>query len=539
MSQKPPPHEHDATTPPQDRRRYRRHTFNAEGRISGRLSLASSQQDITVLDISRGGARIESQQTLEPGEWITLQIPRSRKGSLAARRTLTLRGRILPGSEQLQHRDGLNTARVEFAQGTKARLGFLAARLAPWAGALLLIFVAIQVGVLRTDCLTFFWYHPVVNTYGILVSFFLLSRVVIACFFKPPQRTDYEPTLSVIVACKNEEDSIYKTLKCIYLSDYPAAKMQVISVNDGSTDATLAEMERCKSEHPDLVIIDFPKNLGKRHGMAAGARVATGEVLVYIDSDSFVQRDTMREMASGFADPDVGAVCGHANVENARTNFLTKMQEVRYYAAFRVVKAAESIFSAVTCCSGCLAAYRRDYVMEFLDIWLDQKFMGQEATFGDDRSLTNYMLRRWKVIYNPRAICTTIVPESWRVFFKQQLRWKKSWIRESVTVAARFMWRRHPIAAALFYLGMIFSLLSPLVVANSLILPLILHRQLPTHYIYGTLLVSALYGLVYFIRFRSRLWVYAVFSSLFYMFVLVWQTWYALATVHRNHWGTR
>jgi hyaluronan synthase len=43
------------------------------------------------------------------------------------------------------------------------------------------------------------------------------------------------------------------------------------------------------------------------------------------------------------------------------------MQEVRYYVAFSVIKAAESIFSAVTCCSGCLAAYRRDYVMDVVD----------------------------------------------------------------------------------------------------------------------------------------------------------------------------
>jgi hyaluronan synthase len=198
-----------------------------------------------------------------------------------------------------------------------------------------------------------------------------------------------------------------------------------------------------------LKVIHFEKNRGKRHGMAAGAQTASGEILVYVDSDSFVRRDAIRKMVQGFADPAVGAVCGHANVANARKNLLTKMQEVRYFIAFRVVKAAESLFSAVSCCSGCLAAYRRRYVLDVLDPWLNQTFLGTPATFGDDRSLTNFMLRRYRVIYHSEAVCTTIVPETYMKFFRQQLRWKKSWIRESF-LASLFIWRRHPFAAFFF-----------------------------------------------------------------------------------------
>src|SRR5690606_36230782 len=131
---------------------------------------------------------------------------------------------------------------------------------------------------------------------------------------------------------------------------------------------------------------------------------------------------------------------------NVRESHLTRMQEVRYYVSFRVLKAAESLFGTVTCCSGCLSAYRRIFVMDVIDSWLNQRFLGTEATFGDDRSLTNHLLRRHRIIYDSEALCTTIVPAEPHKFFRQQLRWKKSWLRESL-IASSFLWKRHPLAA--------------------------------------------------------------------------------------------
>ena len=74
---------------------------------------------------------------------------------------------------------------------------------------------------------------------------------------------------------------------------------------------------------------------------------------------------------------------------NTYTNSLTKMQSVRYYIAFRIMKAAEGYFDAVTCLSGPLSCYRKDLVLAHKEAWLHQTFLGQKATFGDDRSMTN------------------------------------------------------------------------------------------------------------------------------------------------------
>jgi hyaluronan synthase len=101
------------------------------------------------------------------------------------------------------------------------------------------------------------------------------------------------------------------------------------------------------------------------------------------------------------------------------------------------------------------------------------------------------------------------------------------------------MWRRHPAAAFFFYMGGIFPVLSPIVVFNALVYPTFGPGEISLLYVYGATLMSALYGLYYMARMRSRLWVYGVAFSFFYMCILVWQTYYALLTVHRNHWGTR
>ena len=494
-----------------------------------------------VSDYSKSGARIHVDNPLDIGEWVNLRVYKSDPSS---RKTYALKQKAIVVREITQNTtdssvDGcLFSYGVRFGRDSLSIWSYVFYKLFPIAILLLFLAGTFNVLYLKSYNVTYFWYSPLFNLYSLFVSAYILSRFVLAIFYHPPREANYLPALSVIVACKNEESSIYKTIECIYQSDYPSELVEVISVNDGSTDNTLAEMERAKERYPQLRIINFPTNLGKRHGMAEGAKAARGDILVYIDSDSFVRRDTFRKLVRGFADPTVGAVCGHANVQNARVNLLTKMQEVRYFVAFRVIKAAESLLSTVSCCSGCLAAYRRSYVMPVLDTWLNQSFLGTQATFGDDRSLTNFMLRRYRVLYDAEAVCTTIVPESYRVFFRQQLRWKKSWIRESL-IGSTFMWRRHPLAAFFYYLGVLFPIIAPMIVMIALFLPLMGIGNISYLYIYGVVLMASMYGLVYLGRYRDSLWVFGISFSVFYMTILVWQTYYAMLTVRRNHWGTR
>jgi len=532
----------------EDGRNFRRKPVNI-GMFFSDLKPLSKEKPLraNLLDIGFGGARISTFHPLKKGMWIhpiTYDNSAKRKGSVSILDSCWNDKAKIVWEENEHQEQGKESAKtnyiygLEFANRPEGVFKYRLYKLLPKLMMILIGLGIVNLVYLKWFNLFYYWYDPIVHTYSLFIGVFILSRFVLAVFYSPPPDKGFLPTITIIIACKNEEDSIRKTIDCVYRSDYPEDRLEVIVVNDGSTDGTLKEMKMAKQENPTLRVVNFEENKGKRAGMAIGAKMAKGEVLVYIDSDSFIQRDGLNKIVQGFVDVDVGAVCGHAHVTNAGKNFLTKMQEVRYFIAFRVIKAAESLFSNVTCCSGCFAAYRREYVMPILNAWLHQKFLGTQATFGDDRSLTNFMLKKYRVIYHSDAVCTTIVPEKYGIFFRQQLRWKKSWIRECF-LASHFMWRKHPCAAFSFYGSVLFPLVGPFIILKAVFLPILGYGPVSTLYLYGAILISFLFSLVYLVFNRKGLWIYGVSFSIFYILFLAWQTYYALFTVRKNHWGTR
>ena len=389
-------------------------------------------------------------------------------------------------------------------------------------------------------------HHLLFGIYSITVSFYILSRFTIAHFHEHDKTKfdrSYEPTLSFGVPSMNEEENIRETIMRIAQIDYPKDKFDIIVVNDGSTDNTLAEMlaaqKQAKAMGVKVKVVDWKVNRGKRDGMAECVKQSSNELMVYIDSDSFIDPHTPRELTKYFTDLKVGAVAGHAHVANASQNIVTKMQAVRYFVAFKAYKGTESVFETVTCCSGCCSAYRREYIANFIDEWLEQRFLGIRCTYGDDRSLTNYLLKRgYKALYSPDATAYTFVPDTMRKFMRQQLRWKKSWIRESL-IASKFMWRKHPIMALGFYIGVILPIVAPIIVIHAIIWYPLQTHSFPWFYLFGLLLMSSIYGLYYRIYVHDKKWVYGALFAVFYTIVLIWQLPYAIFTLRDTKWGTR
>jgi hyaluronan synthase len=173
-----------------------------------------------------------------------------------------------------------------------------------------------------------------------------------------------------------------------------------------------------------------------------------------------------------------------------------------------------------------------------MDAWLNQKFLGEKATFGDDRSMTNFILRENRTTYQDTAICSTIVPNKYKIFLKQQMRWKRSWLRESL-IAARFMWKKEPFMALSFYMGMIVPLLAPVIVIYNLIYIPLMHRVFPFTFILGLLLMAVLMSLAQLFLRRSSTWIYGIWFCVYYEAVLLWQMPIAWVTFWKSTWGTR
>lgn len=382
---------------------------------------------------------------------------------------------------------------------------------------------------------------PLLAAYGLVVAGYIVSRFSLSLLYRPAKAAGLEPRVAIVMPGFNEEAAIANSLRSLLALDYPEAKLEIVAVNDGSTDGTLREMRTVQRQARGRVhVIDLGENQGKRAAMAAGIRATEAEIIAFVDSDSVVEPDALRILVQGFADHRVGAICGHADVLNVDESWLTKMQAVRYFVAFKVVKAAESIFSAVTCCSGCFSAYRREAILPHLDWWENQTFLGKPSTFGDDRSLTNCVLRRWKVRYEARAVSHTLVPSELKQFMTQQLRWKRSWTRESLIVS-RFIWRKNPIAAISTYVSIVLTLVAPFVAVRAvLLMPLLVGGALPVVYVLGVYAGAVAYGLYYTARKKhyDGLWIYGVAFCFFYV-LFMWQTYWAIFTSRSATWGTR
>jgi hyaluronan synthase len=382
---------------------------------------------------------------------------------------------------------------------------------------------------------------PVFGVYSVIVCFYILSRFFLSFVYRASRDHGLEPRVAIVIPAFNEEEAIVQTVRAILGLDYPQEKLEVVVVNDGSTDGTLREIQGVAAENPRVQVIDFPHNRGKRPAMAAGIRATDAEVIAFVDSDSVLQPDALRILVQGFSNPKVGAIAGHGNVLNVRQSWITRMQTVRYYVAFRVVKAAESVFGVVSCASGCFSAYRREAIAPYLEAWESQHFLGKAATYGDDRALTNYVLRQWQVRYESRAVSHTIVPDSFGKFLRQQLRWKRSWTRES-TIVARFIWRKNPFGSIATYFGILLPLVAPIIACRALFwVPIFSSGSTPVVYLIGIYAMALIYGLYYACRHKrfDTLWVYGVLFVFFYLALLLWQTYYAIATATNGSWGTR
>ncbi|MEA2505798.1 MAG: hyaluronan synthase [Actinomycetota bacterium] len=381
---------------------------------------------------------------------------------------------------------------------------------------------------------------PLFAAYSIAVVFYVLGRFAIAAFYRPVPDLGHRPTVSIIIPAFNEEEGIIGTIQSCLHVDYPSELVEVIAINDGSTDGTWQAMTRAYEDSSRLHAIDLGRNYGKRGAMAEGIRRATGEILCFVDSDSYLKPDALTAIVQPFTDPRVGAVVGHAEVHNRMANWITKMQQVRYYSAFRVIKATESVLSGtVTCASGCCAAYRRDVIMPLLPGWEFQTFLGRPATFGDDRSITNRILANHRVVYQSTSEAETVAPTTLTVFLRQQLRWKKSWLRESLYVL-RYFWRKNPLAALFTYASIAFPFMAPFVVLHAVGGRIVAGSFSGLwFYLIGTYSMALLYSLFYAFKRPDGMWYHGMTFVAIYMSVLVFQTYWGIFTMRDTRWGTR
>jgi hyaluronan synthase len=273
--------------------------------------------------------------------------------------------------------------------------------------------------------------------YGYAVLGYLTLKLGLACLYQPVrgESADSYYVAAVITVHNEDPETFRRCLESLLLQTRRPDVLTIVDDGSAARDCLdLAHASRREFEELGtmLSVVHFRQNRGKRQGLAAGFRRAwDADLYVCIDSDTELKFDAIEKSLRYFADPRVQAVTGWVLAANWNSNLLTRLIDLRYANAFLCERAAYSQLGSVLCACGSLALYRGSAVRKYLDDFLTQQFLGLPCTYGDDRRLTYYCLREGQVRLAANAIAWTVVPETMGHFLRQQLRWSKSFLRES------------------------------------------------------------------------------------------------------------
>lgn len=229
-----------------------------------------------------------------------------------------------------------------------------------------------------------------------------------------PRTLEQTPLVSIIVPAWNEGKTLENCIKSLVNQGYP--NLEIIIVNDGSTDTTLLIARRLASQYrPRIRLINRKANRGKAAVLNRGIAQAKGEIVVCIDADSIFLENTVEQLVLTFHNPDVAAVCGNVRVAN-RKKLLNKQQALEYITGLTIQRKAFAHLECMQVISGAIGAFRRQALLEVGGY--------SSSTVVEDMDITIELGRRgYKVDYNPLAIAYTEAPETLSDFLKQRFRW--------------------------------------------------------------------------------------------------------------------
>lgn len=247
-----------------------------------------------------------------------------------------------------------------------------------------------------------------------LVTSLLLDR-------RPEVRTqaDRLPPVSILVAAYNEEASIASTLQSIAQQDYPNA-VQVIVINDGSTDGTAAAL--AKLDYRWLEVISLERNAGKSEALNRGLEQVRYALTITLDGDSYLYKNALRNLIGRYLSdpPDTRAVAGAVLIRNSRKNLVTAAQEWDYFHGIAAIKRLQSLYQGTLVAQGAFSVY---------DTRVLRDVGGWPQTVGEDIVLTWQLLaRNYRVGFAENACVFTNAPETWRQFVRQRQRWSRGLI---------------------------------------------------------------------------------------------------------------
>src|SRR5262245_50419403 len=221
---------------------------------------------------------------------------------------------------------------------------------------------------------------------GYPVLMFVLSRL----FRQPVRRATIVPRVSMIIAARNEEESIAIKLENALSLDYPSDKFEIIVASDASTDRT-DEIIRGFSDR-GVILHRQELRQGKTRAQHRAVSVSSGDILIFSDATTMYERDVIHTIVRNFADPNVGCVGGQLVYVNSKSSPIGKGCR-SYWNYEKMIKGWESAFGSLIGVSGCLYAVRRSCHAKLASDMIDDFVIATEI-----------QLQGLRTVYEPEAI---------------------------------------------------------------------------------------------------------------------------------------
>jgi len=265
--------------------------------------------------------------------------------------------------------------------------------------------------------LLFAYYYPLFMSYiwmvGAAQYFFRWEHKEYESFKTAPKLPSHPP-VSLIVPCHNEGENVEETIQALTEQNYP--NIEVIAVNDGSTDDTGQRLDELALQYACLRVVHLIDNQGKAIALRMGAMASPNEFLICVDGDALLDPNATAWMMTHFlSGPNVGAVTGNPRIRT-RSTLIGKIQVGEFSSTVGLIKRAQRIYGRIFTISGVIAGFRKS-ALQGVDYW------SVDAITEDIDISWKLQMAKWDIRFEPNALCWILMPETYTGLWKQRLRW--------------------------------------------------------------------------------------------------------------------
>jgi len=239
------------------------------------------------------------------------------------------------------------------------------------------------------------------------------------------------PTVTIIVPCFNEESTVEKSIQSLLALNYPKDKLNLLLVDDGSTDRTLEVFGRFKDPR---VKIFSKENGGKHTALNFALDKIETELVGCLDADSFVDKEALRRIVPYFEDSTIMAVTPSVKVHEPKT-ILEHVQKIEYSWGIFLRRMLASV-GAIYVTPGPFSIFRKE-VFEKLGQY-------RQAHHTEDMEIAMRMQKnQYKIVNSIDAHVYTVTPKTIRPLYKQRLRWTYGFLNNALDYKEMFFNKKY------------------------------------------------------------------------------------------------